>query len=353
MTTTIADDHRAHDADARARPRVALAGLGRAGLDHAMAIAMHPALELAGFVEPRAPLRAFARGCGFSAPASPTLAKLLATGALDALVVCAPPGERAPLVAAAVEAGLAVFVDGLASGPADEAQQIEAAAARSTRPVAAGSATLFHPLFAKARVLLASGALGPVMTVRGSAHVSRVFTPGSRPPQFDALAFTFADLAVLTDEWFGPVQAVRAHGQRLFGDWVDEARVEARLASGLDIGLDVSWSVPGYLRTSYVVEVEAERGRLLASDDALEIEDQPAGPAEMRVRRVVLAELPDALQFDAGDASALVDAFARLLAGDRAAADALDVARAIRAARLVDAARRSATDGGAVRELAT
>ena len=329
------------------RARVAVAGLGRAGLEHAMALATHPHLSLAGFVEPRGDLRRFARGAGFRVPAAATLARLRARGEVDALVVCAPPGAAGPLAEAAVEADLALLVHGLAGMGAAEAGRVAAAIAHARRPVAAGASAPFQPLFRRARALLAGGTLGEVRRVRASAHVARVFAAGARPRGQDVLGCAAAPLAILVDALFGPARGVSAEGQRLYGDWYDEVHATLQLASGLSLGFDASWSAPGYPRVALVVEVDTSRGRLLVSDEVLETEGHGLKPI-----RCVAAEESERWPFEAGEASPVVDEFARLLAGEPGTTDALDVARALRVAQLMEALRLSAVTGSA-REVAS
>ncbi len=324
--------------DPATRDRVVVAGLGRAGLDYACAFAMHPSAEVVGFVEPRGDLRRFVRGVGFTAPTEATLERWLEKRAADTLVVCAPAAEAADLVEKGVAAGLAVLVNGLASMPREAAGRIEAALATSQRPVAAGAAVLFQPTFARAR---RTGALAVehIQQVRASASVSRVFSPLADPGR-DVLDFLLADLLLLLDASFGPIVSVKANGQRLYGEWLDECQLDARFANGLVAKVEASWSVPDYPGTAMVIEGSGTEGRVIVSDDALEMD-----LASLQ-GRVVAASEPSQARFDGGEAPAVVEGWLRSLAGDPGSADALSATRAVRVANVVDAVRHSiATDG--------
>jgi predicted dehydrogenase len=325
-------------AEPAARDRVLVAGLGRAGLDYACAFAMHPAAEVVGFVEPRGDLRRFVRGVGFGAPMEATLARWLDKRAADTLIVASPAADAADLVEKGVQAGLAVLVHGLAAMPRVTADRIEAALASSGRPVAAGAAVMFQPTFARAR---RTGALSAdhVQHVRASASVSRVFSPLAQPGR-DVLDFLLADLLLLLDASFGAMVAVRASGQKLYGDWLDECQVEARFANGLSAKVEASWSVPDYPGTAIVIEGSGPEGRVIVSDDALEMD-----MASLQ-GRVVAASEPTHARFEGGDSPAIVEGWLRMLAGDRAAEDALAASRALRVARVLDAVRQSIAGGG-------
>ncbi|HTR97463.1 MAG TPA: Gfo/Idh/MocA family oxidoreductase [Candidatus Acidoferrales bacterium] len=340
------------DSDARAARRFAVLGLGRIGLGYAMSIAMQSGLSLAGFAEPRAPLRRFAQGAGFRVPAAATLPRLLEMVEADAIVVAAPAEERVAAVEAALASGRAVLIDGLPSPHAEGAARLAPALVRRDATVGCAFGLLFHPLFARARRLIAAGALGPLRELRASVNVSRVFAPDAPPQRGDAIDFCLAELLVLLDAMFGPALAVGATANHLFGERIDEVHARLGLAGGAEVIVDASWSVPGYPHASIVIEVRADRGALLVSDDALEanleapFESLPAGQS-----RRVLAEEPDPVAFETGAPARALEAFVPALRG-APVPDALSAARALRVVALVDAVRRSVATGGAVRELA-
>jgi len=344
-STAVAETQPSLTADTTTRLRVVVAGLGRTGLEYACALAMHPFAEVVGLVEPRGDLRRFARGVGFTAHSEGTLARWLDKRTCDSVIVCAPPEESVTIVERAVAAGLGVLVHGLAAMPAETAMRIQASLSASERTVAAGAAVMFQPTFARAR---RTGALTAdrVSQVRASASVSRVFSPLAEPGG-DVLSFLLADLLLLLDASFGPVAAVKATGQKLYGDWFDECQVEARFANGLTTKIEVSWSVPGYPCAAMVIEGSGGEGRVIVSDDALEM-DMPGLQG-----RVVAASEPGLARFDGGEASAIAEGYLKSLAGDAAASDALSVPRATRVARVLEAVRHSIQADGEPREVAS
>lgn len=333
-TTTMSENETTPESEATTRERVVVVGLGRAGLGHACAFAMHPSAQLAGLVEPRNELRRFVRGIGFKAPFEISLERWLEKHACDSVVVCSPPAEAVETIEVAVKAGLGVLVHGLAHMPGEIATRIEAMLASSERPVAAGAPVLFHPLFTRAR---RTGALAPerVSQVRASASVSRVFSPMADPSGHDVLDFLLADLLLLLDASFGPVVAVKAKGQKLYGAWYDECQVEARFANGMSALVDASWSVPGYPSAAMVIECAGAEGRVIVSDDALEMD-----MASLQ-GRVVLSSEPTLLRYDSGEHAGVAEGFLRMLGGDAIATGALSVTRAANVARVVEAVRAS------------
>lgn len=321
-----------------ARERVVVAGIGRLGLEVASALELHPGTTLAGWVEPRADRCRFARGAGFRAPAEATLARWLQRHAADSLVVCAPIAERAAIARGALDAGLPVLVCGLTALPSAEAEELTARLESAGSTTGAAAPVLSLPLFARAR---RSGVLAPgrLTRLRASASVSRVFS-ASAAPEGDVLDFLLADLLQLTDAAGGPLVEVRATGQALYGEWLDEVQVECRTATGLASRLEASWSVPDYPGVSLVLEAEGAGLRVLVSDDALEVE-QEGGTG-----RIVAASEPALSASDLGDASRIVEAWVRARAGDDSLAESLSVARARRVSRVLEAVRASLAAAG-------
>jgi predicted dehydrogenase len=346
MTLTSLPDGPAALPDAPTARRIVVLGLGRVGLEYAMAASRLHGCALAGLVEPRGDLRRFARGAGFTVPSAASLDVLLAKVAADAVVIAAPPAERLAAIEAASAAGLAVMVDGLPVLHAEGAARLEPVLARARAPIGCSVGALFHPLFARAAQVLAGGALGAMREVRASVYVSRVFAAGAPPERGDVLDFAVGELLALLDALFGPAQGVAATGQRLYGARLDEVHARLLLAGGVEAGVDGSWSVPGYPRASLVVEVVGERGALLVSDDALEAElPAPCAGLEEGHTRRVLADEPDEIAFEGGEPSRALLAFGGALSGG-ALPEALDPHRALRAARALDALRRSLADSG-------
>ena len=102
-------------------------------------------------------------------------ARVLADPAIDAVIVCTLNAALAPLALAAIRAGKHVLVEkpgAISTKQADEL--IDAARAAGVR-VRVGFNHRFHPALRQARSLYESGALGPLMFIRGRyGHGGRV-----------------------------------------------------------------------------------------------------------------------------------------------------------------------------------
>jgi predicted dehydrogenase len=291
-------------------------GLGRAGLAHATVLATVPDCELVAVVDRRGEARARMRGLGYHAHGFGSLKKMLATATPDAVFVCGPQHERAAAARASLEAGAAVFIEHPFGVTLEEAEAVAAQAAASSRPFACACGLAFTPVFRRAQEALVAGVLGEVRHARSSMFVTRVFDaahpvhhePG--PVAGGALAQVASELLFLLVWYLGvPVEA-RATSTRIYGGIEDELHGMMKLASGTEVGLDCSWSIPGYPEPATVIELEGDNGKLLISDDGIEsdLREARAGFSAGHTR-IRSAELPHPAAFDwGGEALYLMDA---------------------------------------------
>jgi len=240
--------------------------------------------------------------------------KMLAVAQPQAVFVCGPQHERAAVAREALEAGAAVLVEHPFGVTLEQAETV--AAAGTDRILASACALAFEPVFRRAHDLLEANVLGAVRQARSSMFVSRVFD--ARHPVFreaglvagGVLAQVACELLFLLLWYLGLPVEVRATSQRIYGGLEDELHAMMKLANGTEMGLDCSWSVPGYPQPATVIELEGENGKLLVSDDGIEAElAQPRAGLAAGHTRIRSAELPHPAVFDwGGEAMYLMDA---------------------------------------------
>jgi predicted dehydrogenase len=154
-------------------------------------------------------------------------------------------------------------------------------------------------------------------------------------------------LLFLLSWYLGTPVEVRATWNRLYGEHEDEMHGTLKLANGVDVGFDTSWSVPGYPSPATVIEMEGTNGKMLASDDALELDLLvPRHGYPLGITRLGHADLPGVARFELdGDAPYLQDAsFLAWVTGGEAPPARGD--RALAIVRTIDALYASAREGG-------
>lgn len=333
---------------------VGIVGLGRSGIVHAALAASIPNVELVGLVDRRGEARRAARGVGFTAPTFDRLEKMIEKTDPDALFVCLPLPLRERMVRVALEAGVAVLSEAPAARSLEHAQVLAELAREKNASFALMHGLTFHPVFGRAMEALAAGALGAPRRVRCAVYRSRVFEAERQrevaPPDSGGgvLMHEGLDSLVMLLGAFGMPREVTATVSRLYGPQDDEVRATMRTADGLEIGLDASWSVPGYLQTATVLEVDGDQGRLLASDDALEL-DLTEGHGEWRQghTRLALGDLPQLARFAlGGETPYLVDASFVSWVGGASAPPRHAIDAGLQAQRVMEAMYASASANG-------
>jgi predicted dehydrogenase len=289
--------------------RVAVAGLGAGGIAHALTLATLERASIVALADPRPTARRNASGMGFRAPTYKELSRLLARHEVDAVFVCAPVGARVPLARRALEAGAAVFVERPVAVDFEQVTALVGEAERAGIRLMCSHPLVHQPVFARAAAEVAAGKLGVVRQARASVNASRVFSARAarhvtHGQGGGVVAHTALDLIFLLSRMLGLPSEGQATAIRLYGDHEDEVHARLKLPGGGEIRFDCSWSVPGYPVPGTVIELEGERGHLLVSDDAIEI-DGPSGAHA----RWINADLPQPARFDVdGEARWLEDA---------------------------------------------
>jgi predicted dehydrogenase len=333
---------------------VAIAGLGRTGLVHAALAASIPNAELVGMSDRRGVARRSARGVGFTAPMFDRIDRMIEKVGPDALLVCLPLPDREKAVRLALEAGVPVLSEAHIASSLEGAEALATLARERQTRLAAMHGLTYHPVFSRALAALESGALGTPRRVRCAVYRSRVFQPERQrvvaPPESGGgvLAHEALDALLLLLTAFGMPREVKATVSRLYGPLEDEVHATLRAPSGLELGIDASWSVPGYPHTATVLEVDGDLGRLLASDDALELDlTEARGDWRIGHTRLALADLPQAARFALGGETPylVVASFLAWVAGGPAPVHAIE--GALQAHRVMDALYASAEANGA------
>jgi predicted dehydrogenase len=172
----------------------------------------------------------------------------LADKEVDAVIVSTVNSSLAPVSLASAEAGKHVLVEkpgGLSSG---QLRGVQAAAAKSGTRVRIGYNHRFHPALLKAREILDSGVLGPLMFIRGRyGHggrkgYDREWRADPKLSGGGELIDQGVHLIDLALSYFGDFETVEGHASTLFWDMKvdDNAFLSLRTAGGQTAWLQVS-----------------------------------------------------------------------------------------------------------------
>lgn len=333
--------------------KVGVVGLGKMGVAHTTVLSMIPGVEVVGLVDPLPGLAKSLKGMGHRAPYFKTVDLMIDAVRPDAVFVCTPQNSHLAVTRLALEGGCAVFVEKPLAHTLADAEKLAELAAEKRRPVACGFTLAYLPVFAAAQHALATGALGTVTQARSSMYLSQVFGPRkgwmyARGASGGGVVANISSHLLFLLEWYlGTPVEVKATASRLYGEVEDELHGMMTLASGAEVGFDSSWSVPGYPLSAVVIEIEGTNGKMLVSNDAIELDLKgAAGGWHAGHTRLRGPDLPQPARYDVnGEGYYLEDAaFLAWATGGTPPPSTVDAA--LRVQRTMDALYRSADAGG-------
>jgi predicted dehydrogenase len=149
------------------KTRIAVAGAGTIGLAHMAAARASHSCELSAIVDPAPAAKAHAEAAGV--PLYASLAELFAKDKPDGVVLATPNALHLAQALECIEARLPMLLEKPIAPTVAEAQQLVAAADRAQAKILIGHHRAHSPIMAKAREVIASGVLGKLVAVMGSA----------------------------------------------------------------------------------------------------------------------------------------------------------------------------------------
>jgi predicted dehydrogenase len=149
------------------RVRIAVAGAGLIGRRHIEEVQASRSAELAAIVDPAPASVELARQAGVAL--YPSLAELLAAERPDGVIVATPNQLHVDNGLECVQAGVPVLVEKPIGHTMEGATRLVEAAEAAKVPLLTGHHRQHSPIMAKAREIIQSGALGPIVAVMGSA----------------------------------------------------------------------------------------------------------------------------------------------------------------------------------------
>jgi predicted dehydrogenase len=149
------------------RLRLALAGAGLIGKRHAELIRDSAECELCAIVDPAPGAVGYASEQGV--PRCATLSELFGATRPDGVIIATPNALHVGNALDCIRHGVAALIEKPVADTVADGERLIDATARSDVPMLVGHHRRHSPLLAKAREVVQSGALGPLVAVTGSA----------------------------------------------------------------------------------------------------------------------------------------------------------------------------------------
>jgi len=149
------------------KTRIAVAGAGLIGRSHIAVVQASPTVTLSAIVDPSPGAAELAARAGV--PLHRSLGELFAQDKPDAVVLATPNQLHYEQSIACIEAGVPQLLEKPITATLDEAERLVATVRRTGARVLIGHHRAHSPIMAKAKQVVASGVLGRLVAVMGSA----------------------------------------------------------------------------------------------------------------------------------------------------------------------------------------
>ena len=219
------------------KTRVAVAGAGTIGLAHIAVAQRSATCTLSAIVDPSPAARAHAQTAGV--PLFASLAELLAMDRPAGVILATPNPLHVPQALACIAAGVPILLEKPIAPTVAEAQRLVDAVDAAKAKVLIGHHRAHSPIMAKAREVVASGVLGKLVAVMGSATFFKpdhyyADAPWRREPGAGPILLNMIhevhNLRMLCGE-IAAVQAFTSHATRGFAV-EDTVAINLRFANG-------------------------------------------------------------------------------------------------------------------------
>jgi predicted dehydrogenase len=147
--------------------RIAVAGAGAIGRAHIAVVRASPRCELTAIVDPAPAARAHADAVGV--PLYTSLTELLHKDRPDGVILATPNQLHLPHALECIAAGVPILLEKPIAATVAEAERLVDAAQRVGARILIGHHRAHSPIMAAARAVVASGVLGKLVAVTGSA----------------------------------------------------------------------------------------------------------------------------------------------------------------------------------------
>lgn len=220
------------------KTRIAVAGAGYIGQAHMGVAQASASCTLSAVVDPSPAARAVAEQAGV--PLYPSIEALLASDRPDGLVLATPNALHVPQALQCIAAGLPVLLEKPIATTVAEGRQLVDEVEKTGARVLVGHHRAHSPIMAKARQVVASGQLGRLVSVMGSAifyKPERYFAEGpwrreiGGGPILLNMIHEVHNLRMLCGD-ITAVQAFKSHATRGFAV-EDTVAINLRFANGV------------------------------------------------------------------------------------------------------------------------
>lgn len=222
---------------------------------------------------------------------------------LDAVIISTPTFNHVQSALKCMDKNCDLFIEKpLASSYEDAKGLYEKAAANGTK-IQVGFCNRFAPSIAKGKEMLENGVIGNPVSAKAYMYIADVFEQhsGWRYSKAVSGGGVLMDFGIhMLDQlcwYFGQIDKVEAQAQKLYSKEVeDELQASIVFHNGPKVRFETSWSKEEYRKTYARLEIEGNDGKMVVTDQTLDIFDKNGNLKE----NLVYPDLYDGSFMDVG-----------------------------------------------------
>lgn len=251
--------------------KMLIVGAGKIAIVHALDILHREGMALCGVVDTKPSQFKLFRSIGIRGPFFKNFARALRETTPDGVIICTPPAPRLPLVKQCLEAEIAVLVEKpMALTAESRVAMCELAGQYPHVPVHVGYMAAQHPHLDLVATKIAEHQLGRIYGFRAFALQAHIMSP--KPVMWEmrkrsaggGVVINYAGhLLAIIERVLGAPHAVQSRTWRVHSVDVEDCAEVALAYNGFAGRLVTSWSMPGYERPMYRLQIDCEHGTIL------------------------------------------------------------------------------------------
>ena len=284
--------------------KAAIIGVGRMGLTHLAIYGGHPFLKITAAADGTSLITHAISKYRTDIKLYDDYQKMLQNEALDAVLIATPPHLHGPMIEAALDRNLSIFVEKPFTLDAAEARRFaDRSSSQRTAFHQVGFVCRFADVFLKVKELLKSGLLGRTVSFQiefqGCTVIKKENSSGWRGERktgggcLHEFGSHAVDMAV---NLFGkPSQVIGSSLQSIYSEKVEDmVRSTFLYEDGLIGGLYSNWSDPSYRKPMLKVDILGDQCRIVADFYGMKIHMNKENPTYKKGWNTV--NLPDLIQ---------------------------------------------------------
>ena len=287
--------------------RIAIIGMGKMGLLHGAILNALENVEVCALADSSKFLTGFAKNLTHL-PTYTDYITMLDKESPEAVVIATPVFLHRAMAQECVQRGIPFFLEKPLALNAREAESLVESLAQTNLITMVGYMMRFAESFTKAKDIVDSEVLGKIINFRSQIYVSQLFKTGKgwryekKESGGGVVIGQATHLIDLLHWYFGPVERVSAQIKNWYSQEVEDfAHAYLSFKNGVTGWLDSSWSIRHHRLMEITIEIDAENGNLIVTNDFVKFYlDQPVDNLSAGWHNYLRPELFKGVSFDVG-----------------------------------------------------